>query len=613
MSATFEERAAAVERLAAAAQASPRLYRLRVIAWIVLGYVMVATLLGVAVLLSVGVIAGVIAAKAWMLFKVAWIPVVFSYMLVRALFVRLDPPTGRELRRHEAPRLFAVVDEIRQHARVPKLDGILVVPDMNAAVVETPRFGGLFGWHRHLLVGLPMLLTLSAEEMKAVLAHELGHLSGRHGRLAGWSWRVRVTWSRVHDSIGAQRGAMARAIQKLVEWYFDRLMPVTLVQARAQERAADNVSAELTSRETAARALAWVSVSEELMNRRFWNPLWEKVAEQREAPAHPLHDLLVRRAEVLAAPFDDVLDAALAHQTAIDDTHPSLRERLLHLGVERPALAPPAAYAAEEFFGRTAAALVAEVDREWRTAIGQQWRSRHQELAEARKVLEAATADPNAPADDETLHKRAESLAELGRDEEALPIYEDLTARNPKDARAAFHLGRILVQRGDLTGLAQLRRAMEQDWRSVVPACELAYTALRQQGREKEADVWGERYRQQLEVLNQAQAESATLNTGDDLVPTELPAEAQQIIIDRCRDAGWVGKVWIARKRLIAVPVGVDFVAVRAHMFRPVGQKKIRKLVDSLTIDHELMVFVTESGAMMRRLDRVPGARRFFS
>ncbi|HEY0160612.1 MAG TPA: M48 family metalloprotease [Thermoanaerobaculia bacterium] len=612
MSATFDERAAAVERLANAAHASPRLYRLRVVAWIVLGYALIATLLGIALLLSAGVIAAVIAAKGWMLVKFAWIPVVFSYMLVRALFVRLEPPTGRLLRRREAPRLFAAVDEIRKHTGVPKLDGILVVPDMNAAVVETPRFGGLFGWHRHLLVGLPMLLTLSAEEMKAVLAHELGHLSGRHGRLAGWSWRVRVSWSRLHDSVGAQHGAMAKALRTLVQWYFDRLMPLTLVQARAQERAADQVAAELTTRETAARALAWLSVAEELVDRRFWKPLWDRIAEQPAAPAHPLHDLLLRRAEVLAPPFDDVLDAALARQTGFDDTHPSLAERLRSLGVERPVLAPPATFAAEEFFGRTAAALVAEVDREWRAAVGEQWRRRHEELAEARKLVEAATVDPNAPADDETLHKRAESLSELGRDEEAYPIYEELAARNPNDARAAFQLGRILVQRGDLKGLTHLGRAMEHDWRSVVPACELAYTALRQQGREKDADAWGERYRQQVEVLERAQAESGTLTVHDDLVLSDLPPDVQQFILDRCREAGWVGKVWIARKQLRAIPHGVNFVAVAARMFSYAGNRKFQKLVQSLAVEQDLMVFLIESGAMMRRLDRVEGAPRSF-
>lgn len=610
---TFDERAAAVQRLTIACHESPRLYRVRVLAWIGLGYLIIVSLLGISLALSVGVIAGIAMARNWFLLKFAWIPIAASWLLARSLFVRIDAPTGRRLLHREAPRLYATVEEIRTQLGVGRLSGILLVHDMNAAVIETPRFGGLFGWQRYLLLGVPLLLVQSLEEFKAILAHELGHLSGRHSRVSAWSWRVRVTWSRVLESIDRRRGRLARALQALIHWYFDRLMCVTLVQARAQELAADEFAVQLTNAPTAARALARNSVAGTLLGLHFWQPLWERVSEEADPPPNPFSDLLVKRREILALPANDVFEAELARATALDDTHPSLRERLQRMGVPNPDLRGSETFAAEVLFGKSLGALIAELDRAWLAEAKPAWRARHQEVAESRKHLTETESEDIHALDDERLHQRAESLAELGRTDEALVIFQDLASRNAADARAAFQVGRILMQRGDLEGLKLLSRAMEHDWRAIGPSCEIAYTTLREKGLEKEADAWAERYRQEEARLNEVRVEAATLAIHDDLVPTDLPQEVQEKLVAECFKAKWVGKVWLARKNLVhgagRGAVSVNFLAIRGKMFQFTGNARFQRLVNSL--DAEVMVFLIENDSLMRRLDRIPGARRF--
>jgi Zn-dependent protease with chaperone function len=602
---TFDERAAAVHELTIACEESPRLYRIRVVAWILFGYAIVVGLLVLSLAMSAGVIATIVALRGWVLLKFAWIPIVASWFLARSLFVRIDPPAGRVLLRREAPALFAMIDEIRAQLGVRTLHGVMVVNDMNAGVVETPRFGGLFGWHRYLLIGAPLLLAHSLDEMKAILAHELGHLSGKHGRVAAWSWRVRVTWSRLLESLDQRPGRIAGALQALMHWYFDRLMCVTLVQARAQELAADEFAAQMTNAETAARALAWNSVATNLLLKRFWQPLWERAGDESEPPRNPLNDMMLKRIELLAAPFDEVVETELARATALDDTHPSLRDRLQRLGVPNPTLGASPSFAAEALFGRSTGALIGEVDQAWRTEVAPMWQARHQEVAQSRKLLIETEADG---LDDERLHTRAESLAELGRDDEALAIYQDLASRNANDPRAAFHIGRILVQRGDLEGLTMLSRAMEHDRRAIGASCQIAYTALREKGLEREADAWLARFREEEARLGAIHAEAATLSVSDDLSPSDLPPEVQEHIRLQCFKERWVGKIWIGRKSL-SVGTTVNFVAIGGKFFSFAGNKRFQRLVQSLGV--EVMVFLIESGTLMRRLDRLPGARRF--
>jgi Zn-dependent protease with chaperone function len=605
---TFDERAAAVQRLTIACHESPRLYRVRVVAWILLGYLIIVSLLALSLAMSAGVIAGIVAARGWILLKFAWVPIVASWMLARALFVRIDAPIGRRLLPREAPRLFATIEEIRVQLGVRRLSGVLLVNDMNAAVVETPRFGGLFGWQRYLLLGAPLLLVQSLDEVRAILAHELGHLSGKHGRVAAWSWRVRVTWSRVLESLDQRRGRLARGLQRLIHWYFDHMMCITLVQARAQELAADEFAVQMTDAPTAARALARNSVAGTLLLQHFWQPLWERANDEPEPPASPLSSFLVKRQEVLGQPSDAVFETELARTTALDDTHPSLRERLQRMGVPHPDLGAPESFAAEALFGTSLGAIVGELDRTWLADAAPAWRARHQEVAASRKLLIETEAEDLNSLDDEQRHKRAESLEELGRSDEALAIYEEIAARNATDARAAFQLGRILVQRGDLAGLPHLSRAIEHDWRAIGASCEVAYNALREKGMEKEADAWAERYRQEEHRLAEVQSEAGTLSVNDDFAPCALPVDVQEKLVAQCFKAKWVGKVWLARKNLPG-SASVDFLAIRAKMFSFAGDTRFRRLLSSL--DVPVVVFLIENGTLMRRLDRVSGARRF--
>ncbi len=608
MSTTFDERADLVQRLTIAFHRSPRLYRVRVMLWIALGYLIIGVLLAISLALSAGVVALIVWTRVWAAAKFVWIPFVFSWMLIRSLYVRLDPPDGRRLQRREAPRLFAMIDEIRERLGIGPIRSVLLIYDMNAAIVETPRFGGFFGWRRHLMIGLPMLLVHPVEEIQAILAHELGHLSGKHGRVSAWSWRVRVTWARVLESLEHQRDFGSRTLKRLVHWYFDRMMPVTLVQARTQEHAADQFAAEIAGKETAARALAWSAVATTLIDERFWTPLWDRVDEMPDPPRNPIDDLTRRRAEFLAPPYDEALSTELAKATALDDTHPALRERLQRIGHARPALALSASSAAETLLGRTTSALIAECDQAWREGVTPLWRERHKELQQSHKEL-ADTTDDVSSLDDERKHKRAQSLAELGRNDEALAIYEHL-ATNPADARAAFHMGRILVQRGDLSGIDHLSRAMENDWQLVLPSCDLAYEALRKRGRERDAEAWSERARQQYENIADAQAEAGRIDANDELLPTNLPDETQQQIVSLCTSAGWIKNVWIARKSLTRVPATVNFVAVSARALRMASDSKLKQLAESIHYEDEpLMVFVA-NGSLARRLDQIPSARK---
>src|SRR5204863_6486857 len=127
-------------------------------------------------------------------------------LIVRALWVRLPRPDGLELQPADAPELFALVEEVRAELQARHLDVVLVEDNVNASVALVPRLGVFAPYRGYLVLGLPLLELLSPAELRAVLAHELVHLSRRHGRFDAWAYRVRGAGVRVHVAMGEGGG-----------------------------------------------------------------------------------------------------------------------------------------------------------------------------------------------------------------------------------------------------------------------------------------------------------------------------------------------------------------------------------------------------------------------
>ena len=271
--------------------------RLKVAALALLGLLILALLLGgmgLGLLLLLGVGAAVAfsgGAALILLLKLgkllALLLIPFWYLLkssVQALFVRLPKPRGQEVTRAQAPALFAAIDAMRSRMKGPPVHHVLVVDEVNAAIVQRPLLG-LVGWPRnYLLLGLPLLESLPPEEALAVVAHEYGHLAGSHASFGAYIYRLRNTWATIQAHAEHLQGWLGRALLPLVRWFSPYFNAYTFVLARANEYEADAASAELVGANAAARALKRVN----LVGPRyeaFMGQTFERIREDAAPPA----------------------------------------------------------------------------------------------------------------------------------------------------------------------------------------------------------------------------------------------------------------------------------------------------------------------------------------
>jgi Zn-dependent protease with chaperone function len=157
-------------------------------------------------------------------------------------------PHGAWVGRARQPELWQLVDELAAAAGTRGPDEIRVVPGVNAAVWEGSSLLGLRPGRRYLEVGLPLLAGLSVSELRAVLAHELGHLGHGHTRFAAVTYRASMTLGRTVAGLG---GVLGWVFGKYARLY----ARVSRGANRAQELQADLAAARAAGRDASCNAL----------------------------------------------------------------------------------------------------------------------------------------------------------------------------------------------------------------------------------------------------------------------------------------------------------------------------------------------------------------------
>lgn len=548
---------ALVRELDAKAKADPEGYKRSVALWAVGGY---AVLVG-ALLLAVGAVVGVgiaiIAAGAGALLVKLAIPALFlALMIARSLSVKLPPPEGIELTREEVPRLFELIDALRERLGAPKLDHVLLDGDFNASIVQIPRLGAL-GWQRnYLILGLPFMQAMSPAEFASVIAHELGHIGGRHGRFSAWIYRLRSSWARVMGELDRGGHVGAGVLRRFFHWYVPRFTAHSFALARAHEYEADRAAADATDPRSACFALVRGQVAGATAG-RHWSELNRRAAREPVPPSTPVSALVER----LPSPADEravrALDRALGAPTDTADTHPSLSDRLRALDCDPAqlrgkALAPPETTAAAELLSPGGAARFARrLDADWFAVVSEGWAAAHREAQPMLERLDRLEQDAAAgPLTLEQAAERAALVAELDGSERALLRWREVLALDPAHARANMAVGEHLLAQGDERGLEHLERAVAAEPAAEPYAAQLAYAFEAIRGRGDAADRHRRTVNAHLDVIDMAAEERRGLTRKDELEPHGLAPDALGELREKLTSTKRVAQAYLARKRV---------------------------------------------------------------
>jgi Zn-dependent protease with chaperone function len=558
---------ALVHRMEQLAERAPRAYRLRVLALAALGYayllVLLLALLGLAVLATYTL-------RSATLLGAKLLVVVGALLLavLRSLWVRLAPPEGERLRPADAPAFFELLAQLCEQLAAPRVHEVLVTEDFNAAVAQVPRLG-VFGWHRnYLLVGLPLMKCLTREQFAAVLAHELGHLSRGHARVANWIYRLRLVWQRLDAGLSVRSRWGGHLILGFLRWYIPYFNACSFPLARNNEFEADASSVQLTSRLAAAQALTNTSVISSYLQERYW-PAINAGARTSAQPAFAPFSALNAHAlqGLTAAEAERWLERALNRTTSCHDTHPSLKARLAALGMQ-PQLAPPAPeQAADRLLGVRAASLATALDSRWRARVAPAWQKVYGDTLKKRERLmqlrERAALAPLATAEGAELATLEEDVGEGAV--RALAISRELVAREPQSHLARFTLARQLLLQGLSEGVAMMEAVIHFEPEALMPGSQLLRDYWWRQGDPQRAQQWHARAAERARALEQIRKQRQRVHLHDVWLEHALPGDALQALVTGLQGIGGLRAAWLVRKQVQHWPdkplyvLGVEF------------------------------------------------------
>lgn len=524
-------------RLQSEASRNPGAFRLRLIGMAVAGDVAlsITQLFPVATPIVIGIIFFDLKALYWLggasIILLAWI--------LRPTF-RFQ---GRELAIDEAPHLLEDIHSLKEQLSVSRHMRVYLDESCNASAAETRGLFGFFGTRCALTLGVPLLMVLTRGEIRAVIAHELGHFSRRHGRLGHWLYRARVGWMEYEESVSDSDSHFDKAAAWYAKIFVSFFSARSFVHSRQCEYEADGDAAFAVGGKPCAEALTRLSVVAKLWEERFPRELqhWQL---QSSDPPDDFYERFARAAK--ECPPSDLrswLDDALRAPSSWHDTHPSLSERLGALG-EHAALVNSTDCAGESLFGDNWQSVLIEFNTKWVKQVQPYWLVEHLRLKHIAQPLLAA--DAGVTRDWSIDQKLARAKALRASDTNGgLAELRALHQAHPSHKRIKFAYAAALLNDNDESGVNLMETLAREDLAFRAPAFERVVAYFERQGDRGQSDRWSNWLKRASQDL--AASVSAFLVQAEDgkIRFSALPAAERAVIFEAtCLDPA-IAKAWI--------------------------------------------------------------------
>jgi hypothetical protein len=321
------------------AETHPRGYLLAVTALALAGY---GWLLLFPLLVLAGVSGGYEAltgqsAIAWSRLLI-WSTVAAGAALVswRMAWFRPALPAGILLDRNKAPALFDLLDKLCRHYRRPGIDRVVVSGEFVLEIVKTP-YTSLPVWSMNtLVIGLPLIQSLSPTQFRCSLARRLGQFSKHNNPLGNWLYQLRRIW----PQYAIETEAADPGIQP-VRWFFRVFAPlyerISLPAARLDELTADSYAMETCSDEEVLDTITTETVCRLYLEEKYW-PTYRKLTTRvREILPKPHVGMAsVLRTGLQGDRSQEWIMKAIEQEPRCDDPMPSLGKRVENIGHRKP-------------------------------------------------------------------------------------------------------------------------------------------------------------------------------------------------------------------------------------------------------------------------------------
>ncbi len=569
------------------------------------------SLLGYAIILAITfVLFGIVASSIWLAFsssmfllllfkKKLFIPLfIMVWVLFKSVFIRWPKPEGVIITGEHSPELFNIIDELQNNLNAPRIHQVIVTPEFNAAIVQTPRFLAFGFMHNTLIIGFELLVSLTVEEVKSVIAHELAHLSGSHSKFHGWIYQARESWQNMMYNLDQHNGWTTAPIRKFFNWYSPRFSAYSFALARLNEYEADNVAGKQSSNEVTALALLKLPAYSNFIQDKYWTPFNQSILDLPEPNILPYAGLIkfMEENEISVAEAALAINFAKKEVTNYQDTHPCLTDRLAALKGENVDFLPTEKSAAKLLLDDRINDIVAMLDTQWSEWSLDSWRQEHLTIQEEREQYKELRNKEINKLNKDELWKLAYLKEKFENDSESINLYRIFNELYPNDVDGQFALGRALLEQSDDTGLQFLEKASAKH-ELLEASSKIAYSYLVDNERLEEANAWLERAHKLDEIYREANLERQSITRKDTIEPSTVNKNDLIDLVQQIKANNKVKAAWVAQKKVNNfLDSQVIVFAVQAKRGFYLSDNLPEKIINSLEIKTDNTIFILTKG-----------------
>ena len=288
----------------------------------------------------------------------------FSWAIYK---IKFSIPTGLDITEEKFPHLIKLIEELRNDFGKPRIDRIIMRDKYEIRVIKTPRTHMPFLNSSTLIIGLPVLLTMSPLYFRALLARRIGQLSTQHTPVTTRLYFLNDIWAQFNTSCKHAKNGFTKVLSYFFQIYSPLYQTVTLPLLQDEELEADSYGMDLINDRDMVECLVYEEVVTQFLKNKFWPKIYHMAKRSTTPEFMPYSQMTkVIKAGITDTEISETIQAALKVDINHPAPEPSLPKRLNHLGHAKPL--PPkrlSKTAADYYLGSSLGKIIQLFDKRW--------------------------------------------------------------------------------------------------------------------------------------------------------------------------------------------------------------------------------------------------------
>lgn len=285
--------------------------------------------------------------------------------------LKFTKPKGLDVTAEKFPHLLKLIEELREEFGKPNIDRIILRDKYDIRVIKTPRSGMPFLNTRTLIIGLPVLQTMSPLYFHALLARRIGQLSTQRTPISTRLYFLNDIWMQFSKSCKHSKNIFAKILGYFFRLYSPLYQTLLAPQLQEEELEADRYGMELVNDRDMVECLVYEEVVTHFLQHKFW-PKINHLAKRSKTPEFLPYAQMTKviKAGITDGEISETIQEALKLEINHPTPMPSLKARLNHLGHAKP-LSPKRLNktAADYYLGNNLGKIIELFDKQWLAKI----------------------------------------------------------------------------------------------------------------------------------------------------------------------------------------------------------------------------------------------------